>query len=134
MEKSSHRFCKPLPHYRYSRGLVGLEFSCSLYSKGCGGFQHDTFRYLSPQEPLVDGIRAVAMTSSDWECDVESEYEVEDTNDPHAAANGYDLTQETIPPKHSFPITNIFTVLQVLEDAQTWHCCCCLEEPATSSP
>jgi hypothetical protein len=59
---------------------------------------------------------------------------VEDTNDPDAAAYGYDLTQEIIPPKSFFPTTDIFTVLTVLEDAHTWHCCCCLKEPATTRP
>jgi hypothetical protein len=134
MEKSHRRYCKAFPHYHYVRGLIGLEFSHNLYSKGCGGFQHYTLRYLSSQEPLVNDTGAIATRSEDWESDAESEYAVENTSNPDAAANGYDLTQEIIPSKNFFPTSDIFTILSVLEDAHTWHCCCCLKEPVTQSP
>jgi hypothetical protein len=125
VKKSHRRYCIFLPHYHYVRGLIGLEFSHNMYSKGCGGFQYYTLRYLSSQELLVNGTRAVATRSEDWRSDAESEY---------AATNGYDLTQEIIPSKMFFPTSDIFTVLAVLEDAHTWHCCCCFKEPATQSP
>jgi hypothetical protein len=113
---------------------------------GCTSFNHFLFRYLSSQEPEVNGQRNVSTANpaiwyepSNYESGVisldfsDSDDDSSDDEDEYGYGK-YDIGKEVIPPTTFRPTTDIFTILSVISDAYQYHDCNEFREPVTLAP
>jgi len=115
--------------------------------KGCAPFNHVLNRWLSWEEPEIDGRRQVYVAYAHDDPRVTDDSGKQLRLWRPAEAEGHEIAEtidnelwdQTVnilkpPPTRFFPSSDVFTVLSILADAEQFHDCCYMREPPTSGP